>query len=256
MTPNSLNVMRRPPVKRPKIHRQGFTVKELILTLAATALIIALLLPNVRHGRGAMRRTHCRNNLKQIALALHNYAEVYGAFPPLYTVDENGRPLHSWRTLILPHFDQQQIEQHVDLTKPWDHPDNAEALATVVPAYQCPSSTSLPYHTAYMAVVSPDGFFRPAQPRNRADLDEHNGAATVIVEAPAAHAVPWMAPHDITEDALLAIDENTELHHAGGFYALSAHGAVRFLGVDLPPSERRNLLKFIPSDGLEADAEH
>src|SRR5207248_11120546 len=62
----------------------------------------ALMLPAVQQAREAARRTQCSNNLRQIGLALHNYAQVYGSFPPAFVADEEGKPMHSWRVLILP----------------------------------------------------------------------------------------------------------------------------------------------------------
>ena len=72
----------------------------------------------------------CANNLKQIALALRNYESVYHALPPAYTVDAEGKPLHSWRTLILPYLEQQALYDKIDLSKPWDDPANKEAYET------------------------------------------------------------------------------------------------------------------------------
>ena len=75
------------------------------------------------------------NNLKQIALALLNYEQAHHALPPAYTVDAQGRPLHSWRTLILPYLDQESLYQTIDLSKPWNDPANAKALETSLPFF-------------------------------------------------------------------------------------------------------------------------
>jgi len=96
---------------------------------------VALLLPSVTRGREAARRTQCKNNLKQIMLALHNYHDEYHAFPPAFTTDCDGNRLHSWRTLILPYLDQQQLYTTIDLSKPWNDPANAEAFKTTVHVY-------------------------------------------------------------------------------------------------------------------------
>src|SRR5204863_3233790 len=82
------------------------TLFTLFTILGIGAVLIALLLPPVSRGREGARRSQCKNNLKQIALALRQYEAEYHALPPAYTVDADGKPLHSWRTLILPYLDQ------------------------------------------------------------------------------------------------------------------------------------------------------
>ncbi|APZ94979.1 DUF1559 domain-containing protein [Fuerstiella marisgermanici] len=84
-------------------------------------VLLAMLLPFNR-GSEAPRRLQCKNNLKQIGLALHNYHDVYEAFPPAFTVNSDGHPLHSWRTLILPFMEQQALYDSIDLSKPWSDP--------------------------------------------------------------------------------------------------------------------------------------
>lgn len=139
-------------------------------------LLFLLLLPFARPGvRPAARRSHCSTNLKLIAIALHNYKAEYHALPPAYTVDASGKPLHSWRSLILPFFEEDQhyeslssgsrrLYEQIDLTKPWDDPANAEARRYYVPVYGCPSAECPPLHTTYLASVAPGGCFDPRSP--------------------------------------------------------------------------------------------
>jgi len=101
-----------------------------VFTLIAIAFVFtALIVPFVRRdARPAARRTQCKNNLKQILYALHDYHDVHNAMPPAFTTDVEGRPLHSWRTLILPFLKQKQLYESIDLSKPWNHPANAAAM--------------------------------------------------------------------------------------------------------------------------------
>ena len=108
------------------------------MVLGIIALLIALLLPAIRSAGPAARRAQCVNNLKQIALALHNYEQAHKALPPAYTVDAKGRPLHSWRTLILPYLEQEPLYQTIDLSKPWNDPANAKALETAASRFSLP----------------------------------------------------------------------------------------------------------------------
>ena len=122
-------------------NRFAFTLIELLVVIAIIAILIALLLPAVQQAREAARRTQCKNNLHQLGLALHNYHDEYQCFPPAYTVDPDGKPLHSWRTLILPYLEHGPLYATIDLSKPWDDPANKAAYATNIQAYRCPSAS-------------------------------------------------------------------------------------------------------------------
>ena len=68
------------------------------------------------------------NNIRNITLALLNYADTHKAFPPAYTVDANGNRLHSWRTLLLPYLDQQSLYESIDFSKPWNRSRQCEGI--------------------------------------------------------------------------------------------------------------------------------
>ena len=138
-----------------RVHRQrGFTLIELLVVIAIIAILIALLLPAVQAAREAARRTQCKNNLKQIGLALHNYESTFGAFPPGFIsrvtgpwpgggndpVPEAG-PGWSLFAMILPQLEQAQLHGQIDFNRPIIDPINQVARSTNVTAYRCPSDT-------------------------------------------------------------------------------------------------------------------
>lgn len=107
----------------PRRLRHGFTLIELLVVVAIIAVVLALLLPAIQQAREAARRTQCRNNLRQIALALHNYHDRSACFPPLTVVNWNtDTGWWSWITRILPDLDQQPLYEQFDLDDDvWDN---------------------------------------------------------------------------------------------------------------------------------------
>ena len=89
--------------------------------------------------REAARRSQCANNLKQIALAMHNYHDVFKSFPPAVITDKNGRPMHSWRVAILPFIEQAALYKNYKFDEPWDGPNNRNLDNIAIPVFRCPS---------------------------------------------------------------------------------------------------------------------
>jgi prepilin-type N-terminal cleavage/methylation domain-containing protein/prepilin-type processing-associated H-X9-DG protein len=118
----------------------GFTLIELLVVIAVMAVLMGLLLPAVQKVREAAARTQCENNMKQMALALHNYETAVGAFPPGFDGAANGHVKTSWMALILPYIEQSQLGQLYNYALNYDDPGNAFAVATPVSIYVCPSA--------------------------------------------------------------------------------------------------------------------
>src|SRR5581483_5325023 len=123
-----------PMGRTPRGSRRAFTLIELLVVIAIIAILIALLVPAVQMVREAAARSQCQNNLKQMALASHNYHDQYKAFPPSYIDDQWA----TWAVLILPYLEQQSAYQLWDLRKRY-YVQTAAARQLVVPVYNCPS---------------------------------------------------------------------------------------------------------------------
>ena len=123
--------------------RKGFTLIELLVVIAIIAILIALLLPAVQNAREAARRSQCRNNLKQIGLALHNYEGTHRVFP-MGVLSSSSTPsatnqIHTWMTLQLPYLEQGPLQKKYDFNVAYNHANNAAVVVTTLPAYLCPS---------------------------------------------------------------------------------------------------------------------
>ena len=115
--------------------RKGFTLIELLVVIAIIAILIALLLPAVQQAREAARRTQCRNQLKQLALAVHNYHDAHN-----FVVPPSIRGRHNWMSMLLPYVDQGNVYNLFDFDVPWNHPNNHQAIRSVIPMLHCPST--------------------------------------------------------------------------------------------------------------------
>jgi prepilin-type N-terminal cleavage/methylation domain-containing protein/prepilin-type processing-associated H-X9-DG protein len=134
---------------RPTSPPRAFTLIELLVVVAIIGILIALLLPAVQEARKDARRLQCQHNLKQIGLALHNFHEAQGQFPPSSTWDlsqgkgiidqtNHSRISENWVILILPYMEQQGLYDRFDLSKYITHPVNAPARGTELPIMKCP----------------------------------------------------------------------------------------------------------------------
>jgi len=215
------------------------------LTLAFVGVIFVAFLASglikaIGSSRESARNASCKCNLKQFGLALHNYLSVNGCFPPAYTVDAQGRKMHSWRALLLPYFEAGTTAANYNLNEPWDSPNNRKVWDQMPPTFRCPSDDSSPPNTtSYVAIVGPTTMWPGAKGVTVSAITDGLSNTIAIVEAKNL-AVPWLEPRDLDEESLSMIINDkaskTALSsdHPSGVNILMADGSVKFFkqGID------------------------
>ena len=129
--------------------RRAFTLIELLVVIAIIAVLIALLLPAVQQAREAARRTQCKNNLKQLGLAMHNYHDTTSRFPMGGWVNGNF-DMGSYMVRILPYIDQAPLYNQINFNVTIDTqvlPNGQQLALQIIPAYMCPSDADGPIFT-------------------------------------------------------------------------------------------------------------
>jgi hypothetical protein len=195
-------------------------------------IAIALLLPAVQAAREAARRMQCSNHIKQIALAFHNYHDTYDAFPPLCTVDEKGKPLHSWRVEILPFIEQKALYNAIRHNEPWDSEHNKQFHDAIIPVFRCPSNPNIKGTASCNYSVIAGEVFVPRYLREISTITDGSSNTFAIVET--REAFCWMDPTaDMTLDDLVkginAPGGRAGSFHVGGMNAGMFDAAVYFI---------------------------
>lgn len=209
--------------------------------LVCGGILVAPLLVSGKGAREAARRTQCMNHLKQIALAFHNYHDVYKTFPPAYIPDENGQPKHSWRVLILPFLECQHIYNQYNFDEPWNSPNNLAVTRQPVPVYTCPSSPAGPgsTETNYMVITGPSTVFDAGKACTFPEILDGTANTVMVVEV-AGTGVNWGEPKDLDASTLTYPlgtpgGSTPGSHHPGGLNVAMCDGSVRFVADAVSP---------------------
>jgi len=200
---------------------------------------------------GSRDAAFCKNNLKQFGLAMHNYLAVNGTFPPAYTVDANGRKMHSWRALLLPYFEAGSIQRELDIkydyTQPWDSPHNQQLANKMPTVFRCPKNRKdTPNTTSYVAIVGNQTLWPFDRGRPVQEIQDGLTNTIAIVEITGAD-IPWLEPRDLPFDELTfrlndPAGNDPSSKHGRIVQVLMAVGSARELSDEMSPAELRALL--------------
>lgn len=231
--------------------------------------VLGVVLPALRPTRTRPYRMSCNNNLKNIGLALNNYHDTYGTFPPAHIPDKNGKPIHSWRVLILPFMEYRNLYDAYDFTEPWDGPKNRKLLVKMPAPYVCPdrpaSGEQDGLHISYFAVVGPKTMWPDAKSRQIREIKDADGTShTLLVIEALVPEVAWSEPRDLSYDEAVRLLSSRDSRRVGGhlvedfFYehyfsrhAALVDGSVHFVHRGLPRETATALLTIDDGYGLE-----
>lgn len=220
--------------------------------IASSVLITALLLPAVEAAREAARRTQCIINLKQIGIAMFNYESHWDCLPPAMIADASGRPMHSWRVLLLPYLGENSLYSSYNFDQPWDGPDNIQLEDRMPAVYRCPSDKNAPPNTTnYMVLTGPGGAFLSTFAPSLSSISDGISNTLLTIESP-AKSILWLEPTDISVEGFIEFNSRYERgeirpNHNWVSQCLMMDGSVRALRSSTPP----NIIRAIstPSGG-------
>jgi hypothetical protein len=183
---------------------------------------------------------------------LRNYHDAHGSFPPACVVDANGKPMHSWRVLILPYIDGDDLYKKYRFDEPWDGPNNRKLHGEIVQVFRCPSQQRLrnpnPHATSYVAVVGPRTAWRGDRPVKLSDFTDDSDATILLVETKDS-GIHWMEPRDLEYPPMPAeinppSGGGISSYHEDSAVVLYADGSLELL-----PNDAENIDALLTIDG-------
>jgi prepilin-type processing-associated H-X9-DG protein len=243
------NVAAEPTDQQPR-RRTGCWLGAIAVLLVIVAAG-SVLWPEVKAAREAARTASCRNMVVQFGIALHNYHDAQGRFPAAYLADQQGRPMHSWRVLLLPMIEEQRNYEKYKFDEPWDSPHNLTLADRPKPAlaprnYTCPSDWAAGKDdTSDVLIVGPGTAFDG--PRAITTKDITDGVShTVLGGEMSESGIHWMEPRDLNVKQMsFKINDQIQVglrsNHPGGANVEFADGSARFLSNEIDPEVLKSL---------------
>ncbi len=204
-----------------------------VVVLGATMGLRAVRVTGVAVGIAANGEEQ-KNNLKQIALAFHNYADTHKTFPPAASTDKDEKALLSWRVHLLPHLGQAPLYKQFHLDEPWDSEHNKTLIEQIPPVFVSPAHRDLAKEgkTVYLVPTGKGTMFDGKEGRTFREIRDGESNTLLAVEAHRDAAVIWTKPADLEVDFKNPW-KNLKSAFANGFHAALCDGSVRQFQNDL-----------------------
>jgi hypothetical protein len=207
-----------------KLSRLELVTVAIVITVVICLLVVVV--SAVKRAQYAARRSNSYGRLTQMRLALQNYESRHESLPPLYLRDQQGRPIHSWRAIVLPFLEFESLKL-LDLSQSWDSDYNRKVVEAVPPRDWTWFARDLafermPVYTSIFALLGSDSIWDPTTGLPRGTTHD-NPSAILLVSVPTSNIKP-LEPRDITEAEVRAwIQDGKEVY----FIATDRYGVVQ-----------------------------
>ena len=164
----------------------------------------SLLVTAVNQAREAARESQCRGHFSQLMMAFHEYHETYHCLPPAFIADENGKPKHSWRVLVLPFLGEYEVYKQYDFSEPWDGSNNRRLADKInLDLFRCPSgpTTEKSLMTEYVVIVGSKTAFPGSRSTTFDEMEDGRENSILVVEIMNSN-IHWMEPRDLNFDEM------------------------------------------------------
>jgi hypothetical protein len=212
-------------VKNVKQKRDGSRL-EIAMDLKADMPIAEMVTQTIKKITDESSRAQASNNMKQVALAMHNYHDTFNGFPSSAICDKKGKPLLSWRVSILPFIEQQELYKEFKLDEPWDSENNKKLIAKMPKTYALPNQKAADGKTHFRLFTGNGAVFDMVQQSKIQDIPDGTSNTVMVVES--AEPTIWSKPDDIEYDDKLAVEKLLRFVDAKTMVAF-CDGSVRFL---------------------------
>lgn len=197
--------------------------------------LLSILQPAVGRLLGSDSRIRCRNKLKKIGLAMHDFHFRYSSLPPAAGYDRKGRKLLSWRVYLLPFLGQSRLYQQFHLDEPWDSPHNKTLIAKMPGVFACPSIVfDKPGMTTYLVPTGKQTVFPGKAGVPMRQITDGTSNTILVIDVDRKHAVIWTKPDDLPVDPKQP-QRGVGTQHEGGFWVLFCDGSTHFLSKTITP---------------------
>ena len=225
--------------------RTRVVIPLLLVTAGIVGGVARLVYLGARAAQAAARKSHCNGNLCFLGLAMLEYHEKYGHFPPAFVADKDGRPMHSWRALLL-EFTEPRLFKAYNFSEPWNSNANQVVARQMPTPYACPENVAgrAAGFTNYVVVVGKNTLFPEAHTTKLKDVPSDPGRTILLVEI-ADSDILWLEPRDLSFDSMsFELNDKTQPSigsvHPGGANFCMADGTRRSLEVN--PAELKRLM--------------